>query len=157
GRPVTWQGTTRAGLLDADVVPHLEGGPFPVWIGVGGSPESVVRTARHGFGLMLAIIGGPPARFAPFSRLCLEALDQFGQPARPIGVHSPGHVAATDEQALDELWPHYRDVLTRVGRTRGWRAPTKAQLLHEAGPDGAWYVGAPETVAHKIAATLPEL
>src|SRR5579862_6333194 len=92
GRPVTWEGTTRAPLHDQDVVPHLESGPFPVWVGVGGSPESVIRAARYGFSLMLAIIGGQPARFAPFSELFRQALREFGQPARPVGVHAPGHV-----------------------------------------------------------------
>src|SRR6202011_429211 len=157
GGTVSWQGTTRPALHDVDVVPHLESGPFPVWIGVGGSPESVVRAARHGFGLMLAIIGGPPTRFTPFSQLFAEALDRFGRPARPVGVHSPGHVAASDEQALDELWPHYRDVLARVGKARGWAPPTKDQFVRESGPQGAWHVGSPETVARKIAATLDAL
>jgi alkanesulfonate monooxygenase SsuD/methylene tetrahydromethanopterin reductase-like flavin-dependent oxidoreductase (luciferase family) len=128
-----------------------------VWIGVGGSPESVVRAARHGFGLMLAIIGGPPARFTPFSQLFAAALDKFGHPPRPVGVHAPGHIAETDEQARDELWPHYRDVLTRVGRQRGWPPPTKEQFVRETGPDGAWHVGSPDTVARKIAANLPAL
>jgi probable LLM family oxidoreductase len=157
GGTVSWQGTTRPTLRDADVVPHLESGPFPVWIGVGGSPESVVRAARLGFGLMLAIIGGQPARFAPFSQLFAAALAEFGHPPQPVGVHAPGHVAGTDEQARDELWPHYRDVLTRVGRQRGWPPPTKAQFLRETGPDGAWHVGSPETVARKIAVNLPAL
>jgi probable LLM family oxidoreductase len=157
GGAVSWQGTTRPALRDADVVPHLEPGPFPVWIGVGGSPESVVRAARLGFGLMLAIIGGQPARFAPFSQLFAAALAEFGHPPQPVGVHAPGHVAGTDEQARDELWPHYRDVLARVGRQRGWPPPTKAQFLRETGPDGAWHVGSPETVARKIAVNLPAL
>ena len=123
GGPVSWQGTTRPALRNADVVPHLESGPFPVWIGVGGSPESVLRTARYGFGLMLAIIGGPPSRFVPFSQLFAAALDKYDQPARPVGIHAPGHIATTDKEARDELWPHYLDVLTRVGRTRGWPPP----------------------------------
>lgn len=138
-------------------MPHLESGPFPVWIGVGGSPESVVRAARYGFGLMLAIIGGSPARFAPFSQLFVAALDEFGHPPRPVGVHAPGHIAETDEQARDELWPHYRDVLTRAGRQRDWAPPTKEQFLRETGPDGAWQVGSAETVARKIAANLSAL
>jgi alkanesulfonate monooxygenase SsuD/methylene tetrahydromethanopterin reductase-like flavin-dependent oxidoreductase (luciferase family) len=157
GGAVSWHGTTRPSLQDADVVPHLESGPFPVWIGVGGSPESVVRAARHGFGLMLAIIGGPPARFTPFSQLFAAALTEFGHPPRPVGVHAPGHIADTDEKARDELWPHYRDILTRVGRQRGWAPPTKEQFVRETGPDGAWHVGAPDTVARKIAANLPTL
>src|SRR5713226_975142 len=85
GGPVTWQGKTRPSLTNQDVVPHTESGPFPVWIGVGGSPQSVVRAARYGFSLMLAIIGGSPARFAPFSQLFRQALAKFGQPPRPVG------------------------------------------------------------------------
>jgi probable LLM family oxidoreductase len=156
GGPVTWQGKTRASLFDQDVVPHAER-PIPTWIGVGGNPESVVRAARYGFSLMLAIIGGPPARFAPFSQLFHEALTRFGQPDRPVGVHSPGHVATTDEQALDEFWPRYREVIRSVSKTRGFAVPTKESFLHETGPGGALYVGSPETVAQKIAANLPGL
>jgi probable LLM family oxidoreductase len=154
GSPVSWQGTTRAPLHDQDVVPHLESAPFPVWIGVGGSPESVLRTARHGFSLMLAIIGGPPARFAPFSQLFQRALHESGQPARPIGIHAPGHIAETDEQAQAEFWPHWYAALTRVSRERGFRPPTKESFAADVGPEGALYVGSPETVATKIVANL---
>src|ERR1700716_805936 len=98
GGPVTWQGKARASLHDQDVVPHTESGPFPAWIGVGGSPQSVIRAAHYGFSLMLAIIGGSPARFAPFAQLFQQARQQFGEAPLPVGVHSPGHVAATDEQ-----------------------------------------------------------
>jgi alkanesulfonate monooxygenase SsuD/methylene tetrahydromethanopterin reductase-like flavin-dependent oxidoreductase (luciferase family) len=106
---------------------------------------------------MLAIIGGPPARFAPFSELFRRALDRFGQPARPVGVHSPGHVAPTDEQALEEFWPRYRQVISAVSKARGFTIPTKEAFLGETGPNGALYVGSPETVANKIAANLPIL
>jgi alkanesulfonate monooxygenase SsuD/methylene tetrahydromethanopterin reductase-like flavin-dependent oxidoreductase (luciferase family) len=157
GGPVTWEGKMRASLTNQDVVPHLESGPFPTWLGVGGSPESVVRAARHGFALMLAIIGGPPARFAPFSQLFDRALEQYGQPTRPIGVHSPGHVAATDEQALEEFWPRYLDVIRHISKTRGFAVPTKESFVRETGPQGALYVGSPETVARKIADNLPAL
>jgi len=157
GEPVTWEGKTRAALVNQDVVPHTEAGPFPVWIGVGGSPQSVVRAARYGFSLMLAIIGGHPARFAPFAELYRTALDQYGQAQLPIGVHAPGHIAATDEQAREEFWPHYRDVITRYGPTRGFRPPTPESFNHEVGPHGALYVGAPETVAQKIAANMTTL
>jgi probable LLM family oxidoreductase len=157
GGPVTWQGKTRASLNDQDVVPHTESGPFPAWIGVGGSPQSVIRAAHYGYSLMLAIIGGSPARFAPFSHLFQRALKEFGRPTLPVGVHSPGHVAATDEQARDEFWPRYREVIRNVGKTRGFAVPTRESFLHEIGPHGALYVGSPETVAGKIAANLTAL
>jgi probable LLM family oxidoreductase len=157
GGPVSWRGNTRAALVDQDVVPHLESGPLPVWIGVGGSPQSVIRAARYGFSLMLAIIGGQPQRFAPYSQLFAEALQRFDQPSRPIGIHSPGHVAHTDEQALEDFWPHYIEVLTRVSKTRGFRIPSKASYTQDASPDGALYIGSPETVARKIAKNMTVL
>jgi probable LLM family oxidoreductase len=157
GVPVTWQGTTRAALHDQDVVPHMESGPFPTWLGVGGSPESVVRAARYGFSLMLAIIGGPPTRFAPFSRLFREALEKLGRAQLPVGVHAPGHVAATDEQAIEEFWPRWLETIRRVSQQRGFRVPTKESFIADAGPDGALYVGSPETVARKIVANLDAL
>jgi alkanesulfonate monooxygenase SsuD/methylene tetrahydromethanopterin reductase-like flavin-dependent oxidoreductase (luciferase family) len=106
---------------------------------------------------MLAIIGGPPARFAGFSELFHQALERFGQAARPIGVHSPGHVAVTDEHARDEFLPRFVEVIRRVSKTRGFAVPTKESFTREVGPEGALYVGSPETVAQKIAANLPGL
>jgi probable LLM family oxidoreductase len=157
GGPVTWQGNTRASLHDQDVVPHTESGPFPTWIGVGGSPQSVIRAANYGFSLMLAIIGGNPARFAPFSQLFERALERFGRDPLPVGVHSPGHVAATDEQSRDEFWPHYLETIRRYSKIRGFAVPTKDSFLHEIGPHGALYVGSPETVAQKIATNMTTL
>jgi probable LLM family oxidoreductase len=157
GGPVTWQGKTRAPLQEQDVVPHTESGPFPAWIGVGGSPQSVIRAANYGFSLMLAIIGGSPARFAPFSQLFHLALEKLGRASLPIGVHSPGHVASTDEKAREEFWPRYLEVIRHVSKTRGFAVPTKESFLREVGPDGALYVGSPETVAQKIAANLSTL
>jgi probable LLM family oxidoreductase len=157
GGPVTWEGKTRAALLDQDVVPHLESGPFPAWIGVGGNPQSVIRAARLGFSLALAIIGGPPSRFAAYSELFRRALEKFGQPVRPVLVHSPGHVAPTDEQAKAEFWPRWREVIALVAEERGFAIPTEASFDREAGPDGALYVGSPQTVANKIAANVRTL
>lgn len=157
GGPVTWEGKTRAPLLNQDVVPHAENGPFPAWIGVGGNPESVVRAARLGYGLALAIIGGPPARFAAFSELFGRALEKFGRPPLPVMVHSPGHVAATDEQAKAEFWPRWRDIMTAMAPVRGFAVPTRQSFEREAGPQGALYVGSPETVAQKIAGNLRAL
>src|SRR5215469_4567119 len=157
GGPVTWQGNTRAALSHQDIVPHIEFEPFPVWIGVGGSPQSVIRAARLGFSLMLAIIGGSPLRFAPFSQLFEKALERFGRTPLPLGVHGPGHVDVTDEQAREAFWPRYREVIRSVSEIRGFAIPTRESFLREVGPQGALYVGSPETVAQKIAANLPAL
>jgi probable LLM family oxidoreductase len=157
GGPVTWRGKTRRSLRNQDVVPHTEFGPFPAWVGVGGSPQSVIRAAHLGFSLMLAIIGGSPARFAPFSQLFQQALERFGRAPLPVGVHSPGHVAVTDEKAREEFWPHYLEVIRRVSKTRGFAIPTNESFSYEIGPHGALYVGSPETVAQKIVANLTAL
>ncbi|MYS21486.1 probable oxidoreductase, LLM family [Streptomyces sp. DvalAA-14] len=156
-QPVTWSGTTRPPLDAMTVYPHTASGSIPTWIGVGGSPQSVVRTARYGFSLMLAIIGGETARFAPFSHLFEQALEKFGQPPRPVGVHAPGHVAATDEQAVAEFLPAFEAVIRRVSRERGFHPPTRESLARDIGPGGALHVGSPETVARKIATTLKNL
>ncbi len=152
--PVTWAGSTRAPLTGMTMYPPIESGTLRTWVGVGGSPESVLRAARYGLPLTLAIIGGSPQRFRPFVDLYLQSLERLGQPALPIAVHSPGHVAATDEQAKQELWPHYEVMINRIGGERGWPPATRAQFEREAGPGGALCVGSPETVAAKIARTV---
>jgi alkanesulfonate monooxygenase SsuD/methylene tetrahydromethanopterin reductase-like flavin-dependent oxidoreductase (luciferase family) len=151
--PVTWSGRTRTSLTDQVVYPRIENGRLRAWVGVGGSPESVVRAARYGFPLTLAIIGGNPHRFRPYVDLFLESLAQFGRQALPVAVHSPGYVADTDEEAMNDLWPHYAAMMTRIGAERGWPPATRAQFDREAGPWGALCVGSPETVALKIANT----
>ena len=152
--PVTWSGTTRTPIEGQDMYPPIERGRLRAWVGVGGSPESVVRAARYGLPLTLAIIGGNPQRFKPFVDLYTQALEKMGKPMLPIAVHSPGHVAATDEQAKRELWPHYETMINRIGGERGWPPATQAQFEREAGPDGALCVGSPESVAAKIARTV---
>lgn len=154
--PVTWQGTMRPDLQDADVFPKTENG-LTTWVGVGGSPESVVRTARYGFGLMLAIIGGPAARFRPFVDLYRRSLETFEHPSKPIGVHSPGHVAPTDDQAWEEAYPGFQAMNDTIGRERGWPPYNRLRFQHDLGPEGALYVGSPETVARKIAETVRTL
>lgn len=153
GGPVTWSGSTRSAVSAVPIYPPIEKGTLKTWIGVGGSPESVLRAARYGLPLTLAIIGGSPVRFRPFADLYRQALEKLGQAELPIAVHSPGHVAATDEQAKSELWPHYETMINRIGGERGWPPTSRAQFEREAGPDGALCVGSPETVASKIVQT----
>ncbi|MCQ9164729.1 LLM class flavin-dependent oxidoreductase [Arthrobacter sp. STN4] len=155
--PVTWSGSTRAALADQMVYPHLEKGRLKSWVAVGGSPQSVVRAAHYGMPLMLAIIGGEPLQFAPFTDLYHRALKEFGQPEQPIGVHSPGYIAETDEQAMEELWPHYAAAHNRIGRDRGWPPLTRLQFNATASPKGALMVGSPETVARKITTVAKSL
>lgn len=153
GEPVSWTGKTRAALNQVHVYPPTESGRLTTWIGVGGSPESVVRAARYQLPLMLAIIGGDPRRFKPYVELYHRALQQFGAPQLPIGVHSPGHVAESDAEAREQLWPHYREMRDRIGAERGWPPSSRAEFDQEA-ERGSLYVGSPETVARKIAATV---
>jgi len=157
GAPVTWSGRTRTPLAGQTVYPPIEDGQLRTWVGVGGSPESVVRAARYGLPLTLAIIGGSPQRFRPYVDLYYQSLEQYGHPKQPVAVHSPGYVADTDEQARTELWPHYEAMIARIGGERGWPPPTRAQFEREAGPHGALCVGSPETVAAKIANTARQL
>ncbi|WP_394254178.1 LLM class flavin-dependent oxidoreductase [Pseudoclavibacter helvolus] len=157
GGPVSWNGTVRGALNDVIVHPQLEEGRLRTWAAVGGTPQSVVRAAQYSMPLMLAIIGGESARFAPFANLYRQANEQFGQPNGPIGAHSPGHIAETDEQAREEHWLNYRTMMMRIGKERGWSPMQYEQYVQETGERGALYVGSPETVARKIAATVQVL
>ncbi|GAB3631514.1 LLM class flavin-dependent oxidoreductase [Microbacterium shaanxiense] len=155
-KPVTWSGTVRPALVDADVFPKTESG-LRTWVGVGGSPESVVRVARHGVGLMLAIIGGPAARFAPFVDLYHRSIASFGTPEHPVAVHSPGHIAATDEEAWDAAYTGFEAMNNTIGKERGWPEYSRARFQNDVGPAGAIYSGSPERVAQKIADTVRTL
>lgn len=155
-KPVTWQGTLRAPLQEADVFPKTENG-LRAWVGVGGTPESVVRAARYGYGLMLAIIGGPADRFRPFADLYRRSLATFDKPQLPIGVHSPGHIAATDQEAWEEAYDGFAAMNNTIGRERGWPPYSRMRFQRDVGPEGALYVGSPETVARKIVDTVKSL
>ncbi|MBA3554479.1 MAG: LLM class flavin-dependent oxidoreductase [Gemmatimonadales bacterium] len=156
GEPVRWKGTVRPPLDGVRVYPPVERPPLSAWVGVGGSPESVVRAARYRFPLTLAIIGGDPRRFAPYVELYHRALAQLGSEPLPVGVHSPGHVAETDSEAREELWPAYQVMRNRIGAERGWAPTSRAEFDREVA-EGSLYVGSPETVARKIAATVGAL
>ncbi len=147
-RRVDWQGSLRAPLVGAEVHPQPQA-PLRTWIGVGGSPQSIVRAARYGLPVMLAIIGGDALRFHPYVDLFKRALSEFGKPAAPIGVHSPGHVAATDAEARDRFWPHYREMHDRIGTQRGW-PPLARDSFEQEIAAGSLYLGSAETVARKI-------
>jgi probable LLM family oxidoreductase len=155
-QPVTWRGKTRAPLTGQRVFPPTESGLLPTWIGVGGSQESVIRAARYGMPMMLAIIGGDPLRFLPYVELYHHALERLGKSALPIGVHSPGYIADTDAQAREELYPGMKAMRDRIGAERGWGPMTRPEFEREADV-GSLYVGSPETVARKIAATARAL
>jgi probable LLM family oxidoreductase len=156
GEPVTWRGTTRPALTGRRVFPRTGHGGLRTWIGVGGSPESVIRAARYRIPLVLAIIGGSPQRFAPYVELYHRALQERGAPRLPVAVHSPGHVGETDAGAREEFWPAYREMRDRIGAERGWPPSTEAEFEREI-EAGSLYVGSPETVARKIAATAGAL
>ncbi|MET9046651.1 MULTISPECIES: LLM class flavin-dependent oxidoreductase [unclassified Streptomyces] len=155
-KPVTWSGTKRAALDNADVFPKTESGHLSTWVGVGGSPQSVVRTAHYGFPLMIAIIGGNPERFAPYIDLYQRATDKFGTTAHPVGMHSPGFIADTDEEARELHWPYYRVIRDRIGALRGWPAIRRQEYDAEI-EHGSLYVGSPETVARKMADAVKAL
>jgi probable LLM family oxidoreductase len=149
---VTWSGKHRAPLDDAGVYPRPVQDPLPVWIAVGGTPQSVVRAALLGLPLAIAIIGGQPERFAPLARLYREAASRAGHdPARlPISINSHTYVAPTSQQASDEYFPTYAAMMNRIGRERGWSAMTREQFEAGRSPRGALLVGDPEQVAEKI-------
>lgn len=158
--PVTWSGQTRSGLKDQEIYPktdHEHG--LPTWIAVGGTPNSVIRAARHGVGLELAIIGGAPQRFAPLVDLYRRALAEFGQPEDlRVASHSHGFVAETDEKAREIFYPSWAQTMAQLGRERGWGNgyPSREQFDQEIS-HGALFVGSPETVAEKIVRTKEAL
>lgn len=154
--PVHWEGGHRPAISGLEVYPKTESGRITTWIGVGGSPQSVVRAARHGLALTLAIIGGDVRRFAPFIRLYRDSLAEAQQPVLPVAVHSPGFVAATDEEAFERFVPFFMEQRAVIGAERGWPPPRAEEVRHEI-EHGALHLGSPETVARKIAASVRDL
>jgi probable LLM family oxidoreductase len=153
---VTWEGRLRPPLENQGVYPRPESGTIRAWIGVGGSPESVVRAARYQLPLMLAIIGGEPLRFKPYADLYRRACAQLQIATPPIGAHSPGYVGATDAAAREEFFADYKAMRDRIGAERGWPPMARAEYEREI-ELGSLYVGSPETVAQKIARTVQGL
>jgi probable LLM family oxidoreductase len=152
-QPVTWSGTVRSPLTDQYVSPPLPEGHLSTWVGVGGSPQAVIRAARFSLPLMLAVIGGPPHRFAPYVDLYKRALEEFEHPLLPIGMHSLGYVAKTDGEAVDIQWAYWAEMMEASARERGWARPTMNEFQAEIA-DGSLHVGSPETVATKLTASI---
>jgi probable LLM family oxidoreductase len=147
---VTWSGRTRAPLDDAGVYPRPLQDPLPVWVAVGGNPESAVRAGRLGLPMALAIIGGEPARFAPFAELHREAARAAGHEAPPLSINSHTYVAETSQQAADEFFPAYALMMNRIGRERGWSPLARRDFDVLRSLRGALVVGSVEEVVEKI-------
>jgi probable LLM family oxidoreductase len=149
---VRWAGTHRAPLDGLGVYPRPLQKPLPIWIAVGGTPQSVVRAATLGLPMALAIIGGLPDRFVPMVDLYRESARKAGHdPSQlPVGINSHTYVADTSQQAAAEFYPSYAEVMTRIGRERGWPPTTRAQFEAMRSPRGALLVGSPQEVIDKI-------
>src|SRR5262249_4753109 len=147
GEKVNWSGETRAPINGRGVYPRALQDPLPVWIAVGGTPQSVARAGIMGLPLAVAIIGGEPARFAPLFDLYRRAAEQGGHdPATlqsSINVH--GFIADTDQLAVDQFHGPSTEVMNRIGRERGWGPSSRAQYDRSTGPDGNLFIGSPET------------
>lgn len=155
-KPVTWQGTKRAAINNIDIFPKTESGRLETLVGVGGSPKSIIRAASYNFPVMLAIIGGSPDRFKPYVELYKQAAEQFGHTAHPLGMHSPGFIADTDEEAVKQAFPLFKQAMDSIGKTRGWQPMSREHFLNEV-ENGSMYVGSPDTVAKKIARSMSTL
>lgn len=151
--PLSWEGKLRPSLENADVFPKTESGHLETLIGVGGSPNSVVRAAAYDFPIVFAIIGGSADRFVPYVDLYKRAAAQFDHAVHPFGVHSPGFIADTDEEAIKIAFPLFKEAMDKVGKSRGWQPMSREHFLQEV-KHGAMYVGSPETVAQKMVATI---
>jgi len=149
---VSWSGRFRPAIPNLPVYPRSVQSKLPIWLGVGGTPESFVRAGQLGMPLMVAIIGGNTSRFRPLIDLYREAGRKAGftSDQLKVGLHSPGYVSLSNEQAEAEYYPGYAELWTKLGRERGWPPVTKQQFDHLAGPSGVLVVGGPERVAEKL-------
>jgi len=149
---VHWSGNYRAPLTGQGVYPRPVQNPFPIWLGVGGTPKSFVRAGELGLPLMVAIIGGETRRFRPLIDLYREAGEDAGHPPDrlKVGVHSLGYVAATTREAADDFYPGYARAVTDIGEERGWPPMTRGAFDAQRGPHGALLVGTPDEVVEKV-------
>jgi probable LLM family oxidoreductase len=149
---VTWSGKFRPALKNQPVYPRPQQQSLPIWVGVGGTPESFVRAGALGLPLMVAVIGGETHNFRPLVDLYRETGKKAGHGPEKlkVGMHSLGYVANTTQEALDDFYPGYAESMTKVGRERGWPPMTRGRFEAQVGPRGALLVGSPEEVAEKI-------
>lgn len=149
---VTWQGKKTQSINNMGVYPRPYKDKLPVWIAVGGTPESVVRAARHGLPMALAIIGGLPAKFKPYTQLYRDLYSKAGHDLNKLqlSINSHVYVADTSQQAKDEFYPTYAEVMNRIGRERGWQPLSRQQFDASTTKEGALLVGSPQEVADKI-------
>lgn len=155
-KPVTWSGTTRAALDNMEIFPKTDKGTIETFLGIGGSPQSVVRAAAYDVKPIFAIIGGSPERFKPYVELYRRSVEEFGHEAYPVGIHSPGFIADTDKEAIKKAFPLFKEAMDKIGKTRGWQ-PMSYEHFKQEVEHGSMYVGSPETVAKKIARALRSL
>ncbi len=155
-QPVTWSGRFRPPLVDQVLEPQISPGGVPVWVGVGGSPQSVMRAARFGLPLMLGLIGGTLEHFKPLTDLYRRSLDALQQTQQPVGMHVHGYIADTDEEALERFWPVWSGTMNAEAPKRGW-APYRRERYEAEAIGGALFVGSPETVARRVASAMQTL
>ncbi|WP_405285400.1 LLM class flavin-dependent oxidoreductase [Gaopeijia maritima] len=147
---VDWTGHHRPSIAGRGVYPRPVQNPLPIWVAVGGTPRSVVRAARLGLPVALAIIGGQPARFKPMADLFRDAAAEARRPELPFSINAHGFIAESGDEARAMAWRPFSETMGRIGRERGWRPPTRAQFEAECGPTGALFVGSPDEVVEKI-------
>jgi len=149
---VDWSGKFRPTLKKLPVYPRPSQNPLPIWLGVGGTPESFIRAGELGLPLMVAVIGGETHRFRPLVDLYREAGKRAGFPLErlKVGLHSQGYVAKSHKQAVEEFYPGFAAAMTKIGNERGWPPMTRTRFEAQLGPEGALLVGAPDDVAEKI-------
>lgn len=155
-KPVTWSGKFRASLKDQDVYPKTDHGRLETYIGIGGSPESIIRAVKVGYKVIIAIIGGQAMRFKPYIDLYHAAAQQLHRPEYPIAVHSHGFIADDEDEAVEVAFKNIKANFDRIGLTRGWAPMSREQFDGET-KVGSFYVGTPEHVAQRIARTIAQL
>lgn len=149
---ISWKGKLTQTITNRGVYPRPFQDKLPIWVAIGGTPESVVRAAEHGLPMALAIIGGMPARFAPFARLYRDTYQKsgFDMGKLQLGINSHTYIADNSQQAADEFYPPYADVMTRIGRERGWPPTNRHHFNDSISPQGALLVGSPQQVIDKV-------